>query len=365
MFENLVFSGGGVKGIAYVGVLEALREQGVPLENIRRIAGTSAGSIIASLLSVGFDHLNIRLIMQNFNFAELLDEPNAKIQTRDKTLSLIEEIENPSFRKGKALIVTIPLIVKGLIAKNRGGGLYDGDYFLEWIENTIELLTERFLTFSELHELAENDPAKYKDLYIVAINLTTKKAEIISHETHPDYIISDAVRCSMSIPVLFKPHQLYIKKNGQRLVAPGNHYYSDGGLTDNYLIDAFDDPNIIPEGYKQLGYNPFTLGFRLEDFSSNNELSNPSGLVQILSANFSTLWNSQYNPLVNKELNDRRTVKIDSLGIGTARFKLSKMEKEELIHSGKNGVISYFESLDFEKVYEDQADQTRTSCTLL
>ena len=43
-FSNLVFEGGGVKGIAYAGALEELENKGI-LQNIRRVGGTSTGAI--------------------------------------------------------------------------------------------------------------------------------------------------------------------------------------------------------------------------------------------------------------------------------------------------------------------------------
>lgn len=52
-FRNLVFEGGGVKGIAYVGALGVLEERKITL-NIERIGGTSAGAINAILLGLGF-----------------------------------------------------------------------------------------------------------------------------------------------------------------------------------------------------------------------------------------------------------------------------------------------------------------------
>ncbi len=42
-FRNLVFEGGGVNGIAYLGALEVLEERGI-LTDIERIGGTSAGA---------------------------------------------------------------------------------------------------------------------------------------------------------------------------------------------------------------------------------------------------------------------------------------------------------------------------------
>lgn len=48
----LLFEGGGTKGNAYVGVIQVLEEHGL-LKEIRRFAGTSAGSQTAALLAVG------------------------------------------------------------------------------------------------------------------------------------------------------------------------------------------------------------------------------------------------------------------------------------------------------------------------
>jgi NTE family protein len=45
-YQNLVFKGGGVKGIAYVGALKALEEANV-MAQITGFAGTSAGSIVS------------------------------------------------------------------------------------------------------------------------------------------------------------------------------------------------------------------------------------------------------------------------------------------------------------------------------
>ncbi len=47
-FRNLVFEGGGVKGIAYVGAIKVLEEKGI-MPNIVRVGGTSAGAINAVL----------------------------------------------------------------------------------------------------------------------------------------------------------------------------------------------------------------------------------------------------------------------------------------------------------------------------
>ena len=50
-YENLVFEGGGVKGVAYSKVAYALEEYGV-LKGIKKVAGSSAGSIMALLVAL-------------------------------------------------------------------------------------------------------------------------------------------------------------------------------------------------------------------------------------------------------------------------------------------------------------------------
>ena len=51
---NLVFQGGQANGLAYVNALTELEKNGLSLRHIQRVAGTSAGSLIAALLSVGY-----------------------------------------------------------------------------------------------------------------------------------------------------------------------------------------------------------------------------------------------------------------------------------------------------------------------
>jgi len=50
--ESLVFSGGGIKGLAYVGAIKALEEKQL-FQNVKRFAGASAGAITAALLAIG------------------------------------------------------------------------------------------------------------------------------------------------------------------------------------------------------------------------------------------------------------------------------------------------------------------------
>ena len=58
-FRNLAFQGGGSKAFAYHGAVRVLEAEGV-LGPIERVAGTSAGATLATLLSMRLDVSEIR-----------------------------------------------------------------------------------------------------------------------------------------------------------------------------------------------------------------------------------------------------------------------------------------------------------------
>ena len=76
-FENLALEGGGVWGIAYAGAVEELEKAGV-LGGIKRVAGTSAGSIVALLLALGFDSNDISKIVAQLDFTKFMDHHSIK-----------------------------------------------------------------------------------------------------------------------------------------------------------------------------------------------------------------------------------------------------------------------------------------------
>jgi NTE family protein len=72
-FRNLVFEGGGVKGIAYVGAIQVLAQRGA-LTGIRRVGGTSAGAINALILTLGYDLGEQKTILESTDFSRFMDD---------------------------------------------------------------------------------------------------------------------------------------------------------------------------------------------------------------------------------------------------------------------------------------------------
>jgi NTE family protein len=276
--RNLVFQGGSVKGIAYLGSLKKITgdpQYQFKLSEIERIAGTSAGAITAVLLGVGSSLESLEELLNKLDFKELLDG-----EQRQNFLEIKTALEKDGLTLKNFLtqIIKNPIRFRNIFDKLQiDYGLFAGKYFRDWIEQRI---TEQTgipnTTFSELHWLRQegrkpkkNSEGTFKDVYFIGTNTATGQSEVFSYETTPNMVIADAVRISMSIPLLFIPHQRYFKnEKGEVTVDPGGHLYIDGGVSDNYPIWLFDQSRYlsdVPKDSKNvpIAINRETLGFRL------------------------------------------------------------------------------------------------------
>ena len=77
--DTLCFSGGGTKGLVFIGGVKALIDKNIiSLQNIKKFIGTSAGSIIAFLLSINYTPEEIEDFVLNFNFKKLEADPSCE-----------------------------------------------------------------------------------------------------------------------------------------------------------------------------------------------------------------------------------------------------------------------------------------------
>jgi NTE family protein len=340
--KNLSLQGGGVLGIGYLGALEEMESNGILLENIERVAGTSAGAICSCFIAVGYTVQELHDEMLKFNFENVLDEGDIKVQF----LKIIEDIE-----KGNTGDLLWRLII---LLKNFPDlmGLFPGKRFKEELERRIALKTGNGrITFGELHKLKVEKGCKYyKDLYVVAQDLCTSSSTVFSYEHSSDTVISDCIRASMSIPVLFHPIDL---------PAPGydaseKHMFVDGGLGMNYPLTIFDKERYLHDGSESDTYihNPESIGFRLVDkqlmmhYLENTQIKAnpcPNGLVSFLSALYSQQGCAQEMLYQLADPHHDRTAFIDRLDISFIDFALKPEEIQNLIQAGVGAMKSYFE----------------------
>ena len=73
-YKNIVFSGGGVKGIAHIGIVFTLQKSGLlDVSKLDKIVGTSAGSMFAALLAFGFSVTEIWNFVYKLDFGKIVN----------------------------------------------------------------------------------------------------------------------------------------------------------------------------------------------------------------------------------------------------------------------------------------------------
>jgi len=194
-FKNIVFEGGGMKGLAYVGALQVLEEANI-LQNITRITGVSVGSLFAILLYIGYTLVDIKVIMiENFGF--LIGDH------RCGYCSLLPNLKS-------------------------GYGWNPGKRLEKWLGEKVRAKTGNAnSTFLDIYKKTG------RELCIVVTNLNHMVTEYFHVKTTPNIPIVLAGYMSMAIPGLIQ---------GRRLEQPNGHsdLYVDGGLLCNYPIHCYD-----------------------------------------------------------------------------------------------------------------------------
>ena len=313
--KNLVFEGAGIRGIAYVGALKSLEEQGV-LDGIEKVGGTSAGAITALLLSLAY--------------------------TPDEMESIISETKFQKFNDGRFLFIG------GIYRTKKRYGWYRGQKFTKWIGTLIEAKTGNAdISFEALHQQG------YMDLYAAAICLNKQELVILSHETYPEMKVKDAVRISMSIPLYYQA--VFIDSIGHVFQKQSKEHdlniMVDGGITGNFPIHIFDEIKIDSTGKPYRIPNYETLGIRIDEDPQIQEDNVSKKLTQQPITNFSDYITAFYIMVIENlnrnqltEADWDRTISVSSVGIGPKVKKLSALQKKQLIDSGWSCVNAFFEN---------------------
>jgi predicted acylesterase/phospholipase RssA len=184
--KHLVISGGGPLGLRYLGALEKLEKENFwKVDNIESIYGTSVGSMIGAFICLKYDWetLNKYIIERPWNDAFKINA---------------QQIVDSYYKKGLFDSKLIEIIFKPLLqAKN--------------IETTVTL--KEFYEFSKI------------DFHIFTFELNNFETIELSHITHPNLSLLQALTMSSAFPGIFMP-TIIDKK-----------CYIDGGAMCNYPIN--------------------------------------------------------------------------------------------------------------------------------
>ncbi|MFI8740359.1 patatin-like phospholipase family protein [Stutzerimonas zhaodongensis] len=199
---GLVLSGGAARGLAHIGVLKALEEQGVQID---AIAGTSMGAVIGGLYAAGYSVDELEKLALELDWQQVLsdDPPREDIPFRRKQDDRDFLVKRKlSFRDDGSL--GLPL------------GVIQGQ--------NLALLLERLLVHASDIRDFDRLPIPFR---AVATDIANDK-KVIFRSGH----LPQAIRASMSIPAVFAPVEI----DGRLLV--------DGGMVDNVPMDVARDMGV-------------------------------------------------------------------------------------------------------------------------
>lgn len=193
----LVLGGGGARGFAHVPVLEVIEELNIPID---MVIGNSAGAIVGGLYSIGYKPEEMVDIMNGFNWTEIFaDRPMA---TFEHLLADRSTFSTPfHVRLGNDFNFDI------------GGGLSTG----QQAYMALKTLTMRIPSYVDFDVF----PIPFR---AVAVDLISGKLDIIGSGD-----LAEAIRSSMSVPVLFEPFPV------------DNKLYVDGMVQSNLPIQEAVD----------------------------------------------------------------------------------------------------------------------------
>ena len=277
---GVALAGGGLQGFAHIGALKALEELGI---KINYISGTSTGSAIAALYSVGY--------------------------TPDEILKICKDKYKKILRIRKKILCK--MAINFLLHKEtRVEGIIDGEVVENFINEAIQEKNINYINELKSKKLAiaTVDTISMKECVFASENVldTSKQSNYIT-----DISIGKAVRASMAFPAIFTTANYK------------NYNFIDGGTVDNLPVEVLR---------KWGASKVIAICFDLNKYSPSNSLEGV--LIRALDI-FS-------NPAVQKakEFSD---VAIEIYNPNTSLLSMDEMEKT--VQNGYDAVMSKKEKI--------------------
>ncbi len=242
-FENLAFQGGGVKGLAYAGALAVLEERGIYPDHIKRVAGSSIGSIFAAFTALGLTVKQMHTIMDTDLGKIVLDGTHGKLLS---IASLHSQFgENP------------------------------GELLYEYVGDQLRKFTgSADITFEQIL-------LRYgRELCIPVTNVSRLVTEYCHPKTTPTMPVNIAIRMSAALPVVLSPLLLHPDSYEDQTMSEFADIYADGSILCNYPIHAFDGwfLSLEPQDSFLARFQPFSKAQEMASTRSYFDPPNPRSL---------------------------------------------------------------------------------------
>lgn len=306
-YRYLVLEGSSSKIYCYLGALEVLNDNGI-LDNITHYIGTSSGSIISTMLAIGYTSKEIKELIYKVNPDEMGVFPN---------------------------------IVKGAYNLISKYGYLNTSNYLKWIKQMIKVkYNKEDLTFKELHDHSN------KTLIITGTCINKRETHYYNYISNPDMPIYKAIQISTALPFILPA------------VEWGTDLLVDGGILENYPIYYVNEDSTFPNSKEEIvNYNSkyhtgnkYTLGIKIlpENYEESNALFNGDTKTNnikdyTLNVLNTMLTQIERNGIKENYWNNTIAIKIDK-NVENYNMTLSKEQKDSLYNNGK-----YYTSLFLSK----------------
>ena len=264
--KHIVLSGGGPVLIQYLSAIQELEQHNfLHMSDIESIYGTSAGAIVAVMISLKFEW-------------ETLNDYIIKRPWQD----------------------VFPIKVQNILDAYSKKGIFD----ISHIEKCFKPLFEAknlslYITLKEYYELTKID------IHMYSFEINDYIIHDISHKTHPDVTVLNAIHMSCAMPVLISP------------VFIDNGCFIDGGVACNYPLNFCLESGKKPEEI---------IGFKNKYSIEKTDITTDSTLLDyILNFLFKAIFNV-HNNYIQQTIKNEILCNADYLSLHIIKNTLSSIE---------------------------------------
>lgn len=367
MKYDLVFEGGGAKGMIFVGAYEVFTAQG---HTPGRLLGTSAGAITAALVAAGYSSEELLAALNEREngksvFAGFMGDPLPFSKEEIQASAIRSLLRNINFTfapgfvenridDGIAETLAQQAQSRHFFAFVERGGWYSAQRFLTWMRNKLDSGTwqgqpRRFsaMTLEQFHAVTQ------VDLSVIASDETGGRMLVLNHRTAPQCPLLWAVRMSMSIPLVWD-EVIWQPSWGNYLRRDiSNHAIVDGGMLSNFPLElSISDESYVTQcmGPKQ---DNAILGLLIDDALPVPQPTASRGFLVDVNVKPAELQTSKrllrllntmmvaHDKLVMDAFSDL-VVHLPAGGYGVTEFDMSDERRNTLVDAGRTAMSEYF-----------------------
>jgi NTE family protein len=326
---DLVLEGGGVKGLGLLGAVGRLMRAGY---SFPRVAGTSAGSILAAFVAAGMSADELAEVMDRLEYPRVPDRAPPGL---------------PGVSEGISLL--------------RGGGAYEGDYLRDFVYQ--ELQKRGVTTFRDLRRpdrQADKSLKPYQRYKLVVMATDISRGRLLRlpwdyrllHLEPDEQLVADAVRASSSIPFYFDPIVLRDGKSGEQTTLV------DGGMLSNFPIEVFDRTDGAAPRWPTLGVKimPGLPAGTAQLFPDIAMLAAPVlhlPPVRLAERVIATTIIGNDQSYLERPCVRRRAIQVDTSGVGIIEFDAPKEKRDAVAAKGDKAAQRFLDDWDWERYKKD------------